>query len=132
MNDTDLKKLQLQLNRLDLNLKIRKLQNCYFCSGKIHTKDIAMVISFERDGFRNSMYLDLYGQKENLLIPIFSDFMNYQPFCKYQNSRHEGSSVTYEWKRKNPEKRYCKLMGYSSEIGSGIWKLSRLKEVNER
>ena len=132
MNDTDLKKLQLQLNRLDLNLKIRKLHDCYFCFGKIHTKDIAMVISFEKGGFRNSMHLDLYGQKESLLIPIFSDLVGYQPFCKYQNSYHAGSSVTYEWKRKGPEKRYSELIEYVSEIGSGICKLSRLKEVKEQ
>lgn len=128
MNSTDLKKLQLQLNRLDLKMKIRELKDCYFCFGKIHTKDIAMVISFEKDGFRNSMFLDFYGQKESLLIPIFSEMMGYSPFCKYKNSNHAPSSISYEWKRKDSEKRYHQLMKYVSEIGGGIYQLNRLKK----
>jgi hypothetical protein len=80
--------------------------------GKIDGKTFCMTVAErnQKDGIRDFMLITLCGQEESSIIEKMSQFMGYQPFCRYQDRRTEGiTSITLEWDRKDPEGRLGEL-----------------------
>lgn len=67
----------------------------------------------EENGYRDFLFVSLFGQDEKKVIDGLTKFMGYSPFCKYQDKRiDEAASTkdlkvtgTYEWNKDNSKRR---------------------------
>lgn len=91
--------------------------------GKINDKLFTMTIPPKsEDGFRDFMVISLCGQEKEKVIPLLSNFMGYQPFCRYLYRENKEVSATYEWDRQNPVARFKEL-----EENTGVYELQKLE-----
>lgn len=79
--------------------------------GTINDKPFTMTITPEcnENGLREFLVISLYGQEEDKVIPLLTEFMGYKPFCKYLNKTNSKATATYEWDIKNPEERFGQI-----------------------
>lgn len=117
--------LQSELSRAGLNVVVDIPRPEYPWFGKIDGKTFTMTIApkSNKDGLRDLMIVSLYGQEEEKVIPLLSNFMGYEPFCKYLHKKNSTASATYEWDKKDPSSSFKKL-----EENSDIYELQRLEK----
>lgn len=112
-----------KLDILGSGWNITELSDGYLCLGKVHGKDVLIMVSFEKNGWRDFMKAEFYGQKENSLILLLTDIMRYPPFCKYERG---STFISYLWTRKNKEKKFNDLIRECNKVGGGISRVEKL------
>ncbi|MDD3098518.1 MAG: hypothetical protein PHU82_01675 [Candidatus Pacebacteria bacterium] len=112
-----------KLDILGSGWNITELSDGYLCFGKVNDKDILIMVSFEKNGWRDFMKAELCGQKESSLILLLADIMRYPPFCKYERS---DAFVSYLWTRKNKEKKFNDLIKECNKANSDISRVEKL------
>lgn len=102
--------LQSGLSGVGLNVVVSVPKPDYPWFGKIDDKPFTMSIAPKKDDvFHPWMIVSLCGQGEEKVITLLTEFMGYQPFCKYRYKNKQEVSMTYEWEKENPTERFKEL-----------------------
>lgn len=117
--------LQSELSDAGLNVVVDIPDSGSAWFGKIDGKTFVMTVSpkSDKDGLREFMIVSLYGQDEKKLIPLFSKFMGYEPFCKYLHKINSKASCTYEWDRKDSKNKLQEV-----KEDTDVYELQEFKE----
>lgn len=93
--------------------------------GQIDGRPFTMTVTpkSDEDGLRDFMIVSLFRQEEEKVIPLLSQFMGYQSFCRYLHRKNAEASATYEWDRKEPAARFKEL-----EKDVDVYELKRLEK----